>query len=54
MIDVNGQPGAAAFDPDGALIGLLTLDAADDRVQAVRAVVNPDKLAPAAAVLGVG
>ena len=30
---------------------VLTLDVADDRVQAVRAVVNPDKLARAATVL---
>jgi len=50
-VDVNGQPGVAATGPDGTLLTVLTLDIADDRVQAVRAVVNPDKLGRAAAVL---
>jgi RNA polymerase sigma-70 factor (ECF subfamily) len=53
-IEVNGQPGVAGLSPDGALLAVITLDVADDRVQAVRAVVNPDKLGPAAAALGVG
>jgi RNA polymerase sigma-70 factor (ECF subfamily) len=42
---VNGQPGALTFDADGALVTVLTLDVADGRVQAIRSVVNPDKLA---------
>jgi hypothetical protein len=37
-VDVNGQPGAAATGPDGTLLAVLTLDIADERVQAVRAV----------------
>jgi RNA polymerase sigma-70 factor (ECF subfamily) len=50
-IDVNGQPGVAGFGADGELLVVLTLDVADDRVHAVRAVANPDKLARAAALL---
>jgi SnoaL-like domain len=50
-VDVNGQPGVVALAPDDTLLAVLTLDIADDRVQAVRAVVNPDKLAQAAAAL---
>lgn len=50
-VDVNGQPGVVATAPDGTVLTVLTLDVADDRVQAVRAVVNPDKLARAAAAL---
>jgi RNA polymerase sigma-70 factor (ECF subfamily) len=41
---VNGQPGAIFFDPEGHPIGVLSLDIADDQVQAIRAVLNPDKL----------
>src|SRR5215204_5299378 len=43
--DVNGQPGVAATGPDGTVLSVITVDVADDRVQAVWAVVNPDKLA---------
>jgi RNA polymerase sigma-70 factor, ECF subfamily len=50
-VDVNGQPGVVATDPDGTVLTVLTLDIADDHVQAVRAVVNPDKLARAVAAL---
>jgi RNA polymerase sigma-70 factor (ECF subfamily) len=42
---VNGQPGALTLDADGRLITVLTLDVADGQVQAIRSVVNPDKLA---------
>ncbi len=49
--DVNGQPGMAAIAPDGSVITVLTIDVADDRIQTVWAVVNPDKLARAATVL---
>ena len=51
-VDVNGQPGIAAHEADGTLVTVLTLDIADDRVRTVWAVVNPDKLARAAAALG--
>ena len=44
FITVNGQPGAKFLDPQGRLINVLSLDIADGSVQAVRSVVNPDKL----------
>jgi RNA polymerase sigma-70 factor, ECF subfamily len=42
--EVNGQPGAMAYDHDGRLVTVLSLDIADGRVQTVRSIVNPDKL----------
>lgn len=41
---VNGQPGLLAFDPDGALINVLTIDVEGDSICTVRSVINPDKL----------
>jgi RNA polymerase sigma-70 factor (TIGR02957 family) len=41
---VNGQPGAVSYDSGGRVIAVLALDVADGMVQAVRSVVNPDKL----------
>jgi RNA polymerase sigma-70 factor (TIGR02957 family) len=43
-VEVNGQPGAMFFDPHERLISVLALDIADGQVQAVRSIVNPDKL----------
>ena len=43
-VEVNGQPGAITFDPDGRVINVMALDIADGRIQAIRSVVNPDKL----------
>ncbi|MFF7442501.1 RNA polymerase sigma-70 factor [Streptomyces sp. NPDC008122] len=43
--EVNGQPGAIVRDRDGRVLHTLTLDIADGRVQAIRSVINPDKLA---------
>ena len=42
--EINGQPGAVFFDPEGQPVLVVSLDIADDQVQAVRAVSNPDKL----------
>ena len=42
---VNGQPGAVAYDAGGRVISVFELDVADGVVQAIRSVVNPDKLA---------
>jgi RNA polymerase sigma-70 factor (ECF subfamily) len=44
LAEVNGQPGAVFFDPEGRPVVVVTLDIADDLVQSVRAIVNPDKL----------
>jgi RNA polymerase sigma-70 factor (ECF subfamily) len=41
---VNGQPGAVAYDAEGRVVSVFELDIADGVVQAVRSVVNPDKL----------
>jgi RNA polymerase sigma-70 factor (TIGR02957 family) len=44
LTEVNGQPGAMLTDPDGGLIGVWSLGIAEDKVQSIRSVVNPDKL----------
>ena len=41
---VNGQPGAVIYDAEGRVINVFALDIAEGVVQAIRAVVNPDKL----------
>jgi Sigma-70, region 4 len=43
-VEVNGQPGAMVVDSEDRLIAVMSLDIADDRIQGVRSVVNPDKL----------
>src|SRR3954470_6169997 len=42
--EVNGQPGALFFDGEGRLISVAILDIAEGQIQAVSAIVNPDKL----------
>jgi RNA polymerase sigma-70 factor (ECF subfamily) len=42
--EVNGQPGALLRDRDGQVGATMTLDLLDGRIQAIRSVVNPDKL----------
>jgi RNA polymerase sigma-70 factor, ECF subfamily len=42
--EVNGQPGARVLDREGRLISVMVLDVAEGQVQAVRSIVNPDKL----------
>ena len=42
---MNGQPGAILRDRDGNVVGTMTLDVLGGRIQTIRAVVNPDKLA---------
>jgi RNA polymerase sigma-70 factor (ECF subfamily) len=44
LAEVNGQPGAVFFGADGRPVVVVSLDIADDLVQTVRAVTNPDKL----------
>jgi RNA polymerase sigma-70 factor (TIGR02957 family) len=41
---INGQPGAEYLDADGKLIGVMSLDIADGKIQAIRSIVNPEKL----------
>jgi RNA polymerase sigma-70 factor (ECF subfamily) len=41
---VNGQPGAVMYDAEGRVFSVIELDVADGMVQAIRGVVNPDKL----------
>jgi RNA polymerase sigma-70 factor (ECF subfamily) len=41
---VNGQPGAVTYDTQDRVINVFALDIADGQVQALRSVVNPDKL----------
>lgn len=42
---VNGQPGVLNFDAEGRLVSVLEIEVAGGAVQAVRSVINPDKLA---------
>jgi RNA polymerase sigma-70 factor (ECF subfamily) len=44
FVSINGQPGALALDSEGRPIAAVTVDVADDRVQTVRAISNPEKL----------
>jgi RNA polymerase sigma factor (sigma-70 family) len=41
---VNGQPGAVTYDAAGRVVNVFALDIAGGQVQAIRSVVNPDKL----------
>lgn len=42
--EVNGQPGAIFRDRDGKVVNTWALDVFDGRIQAIRTVINPDKL----------
>lgn len=42
--EINGQPGAILRVRDGGVIGTITLDILDGRIQAIQSVINPDKL----------
>jgi RNA polymerase sigma-70 factor (ECF subfamily) len=42
---LGAQPGAILRDRDGRVVSTLTLDVLDGRIQTIRSVVNPDKLA---------
>ncbi|GCB49576.1 RNA polymerase sigma-70 factor [Streptomyces sp. NL15-2K] len=43
--EVNGQPGAVLRDRDHRVLNTFTLDVLDGRIQMIRSVSNPDKLA---------
>jgi RNA polymerase sigma-70 factor, ECF subfamily len=42
--EVNGQPGAIVRAPDGSVVNVLTIEVSDGAIQAIRSVINPDKL----------
>jgi RNA polymerase sigma-70 factor (ECF subfamily) len=42
---VNGQPGAILLDRDGQVLNVWSLDILGGRIQTIRAVLNPEKLA---------
>jgi RNA polymerase sigma-70 factor (ECF subfamily) len=44
-VNINGQPGAISYDGEGHVLNAITLDIADGQIQAIRSIVNPDKLA---------
>lgn len=44
LSEINRQPGAIFRDRDGQVFAAWTLDVLDGQVQAIRSVVNPDKL----------
>jgi RNA polymerase sigma-70 factor, ECF subfamily len=41
---INGQPGAVAFNREGQAVAVVTIEVADDQIQTIRAVSNPEKL----------
>lgn len=43
--ELNGQPGAILRDRDGGVLGTWVLEILDDRIQTIRSVTNPEKLA---------
>ena len=44
LAEINGQPGAMFLNADGAPVAVVALDIADELVQTVHAVSNPEKL----------
>ena len=44
-VEVNGMPGALLLDGDQRLLGVWVLEIAGGRIQTVRSIVNPEKLA---------
>ncbi|MFI9587737.1 RNA polymerase sigma factor SigJ [Streptomyces sp. NPDC052236] len=44
LTEVNGQPGAMAYDTQDLLVEVMGLGIADGRIQTIHAIVNPDKL----------
>lgn len=43
--EINGQPGAVFSERDGKVLCVLVLDVLDGKIQAIRGVINPGKLA---------
>lgn len=53
-VDVNGTPGALLLDGDDRLIAVWALEIAEDQIQSVNSIVNPDKLAHLGPVADLG
>jgi RNA polymerase sigma-70 factor (ECF subfamily) len=53
VAQVNGGPGVVTRDGEGGIIGVMTLDIAEGRIQAVNSVINPEKLSHLGAVADV-
>jgi RNA polymerase sigma-70 factor (TIGR02957 family) len=43
-VEVNGQPGAMFVHSSGKLVSVMSFDVAEGQIQAIRSIVNPDKL----------
>jgi hypothetical protein len=43
-VEVNGQPGTVGLDGQQRIVNVWSLDVVDGQIQAVRSIVNPDKL----------
>ncbi len=43
-VNINGQPGAITVRRRGSVLNAITLEIADGQIQAIRSIVNPDKL----------
>src|SRR5690606_4810106 len=54
LTTVNGQAGAVARDEAGGVISVLSFDGAEGRIQGIRSVVNPRKLAHLGPVANLG
>ena len=54
IAEINGMPGAMIFDSQDQLFGVIGLDIADGEIQAIRSIVNPDKLRHLASVSDLG
>ena len=44
VTEVNGQPGAVAYDSHDRLLGVAGLGIADGQIQTIHSIANPDKL----------
>jgi RNA polymerase sigma-70 factor (ECF subfamily) len=44
VTEVNGQPGAMAYDAQDRLVGVVGLGIADGQIQTIHSIANPDKL----------
>lgn len=44
LVAVNGQPGAMLLDGERRLVAVMSLEIAEGKIQAIRSILNPDKL----------